>query len=162
MLSCFLPVVRSLAFSHQEYGQCEPMAEPENALRGLSNDLQSNVGLLPATENRPSVATCGLGWELDDSRFDSQQDKETCLCCKTSRPPPGPTRVSYSLSTRDPFAGGEAAVARNPPLTSIFLLRLRMSDLCSHLMPSCLYLLTSDRTSYVSIHIFHKLHAIRY
>jgi hypothetical protein len=127
MLSCFLPVVRSLAYSHREYGQCEPMAEPENALRGLSHDLQSNAGLLPATENCPSVATCGLGCELDDSRFNSQQDKETCLCCKTSRPPSGSNRVSYSLSTRNPFAGGEAAVARSLPLTSIVLLRLRMS-----------------------------------
>jgi hypothetical protein len=80
----------------------------------------------------------GLGCELDNSRFDSKQVKETCLCCKTSRPPRGPNRVSYSLRTRGPFAGGEAAVARSPPLTSIFLLRLRMSVAVPLFPPSAL------------------------
>ena len=60
---------------------------------------------------------CGLGYELDDSRFDSKQDKENCLCCLR-----GPTEFSDSSSTRRPFAGDETAVTRSPPLTSIFQL----------------------------------------
>jgi hypothetical protein len=61
MLSCFLPVVRSWAFSHRQYGQCEPTVEPGHALHGFSHDLQSSAGLLPATENRPSVASMRTG-----------------------------------------------------------------------------------------------------
>jgi len=66
-LSCFLPVVRSWAFSHREYGQREPTVEPGHALRGFSHDLQSSVGLLPATENRPSVVSMRTG--LRDGRL---------------------------------------------------------------------------------------------
>jgi hypothetical protein len=96
-------------------------------MRGFSHTSSQVPGYCLQQRTILAEPVCGLDWELDDSPFDSKQDEETCLCCKTSRPPAGPNRVSYSLSTRGPFAGGEAAVARSPPLTSIVLLRLRMS-----------------------------------
>ena len=61
MLFVFLPVVCSWAFSHREYGQCEPTVEPGHTLCGFSHDLQSSAGLLPATENRPSVVSMRTG-----------------------------------------------------------------------------------------------------
>jgi hypothetical protein len=53
-------------------------------------------------------------------------------------------QASYSLSTRRPFTGGEAAVARSPPLTSIFLLRLRMSGAIPLFTPNAFMPVTAN------------------